>query len=70
MDGKYYDPGVYVLVGKLGVSWSLSQRADSCKKPLKEFERLLHWVVVSTHLSRVEHHVVEGTYRLDGRIPC
>ncbi len=37
MNGKYYDPGVYVLVGKLGVSWSLSQRGDSCEKTMKEF---------------------------------
>jgi hypothetical protein len=37
VDGKYYDPGVYVLVGKLGVSWSLSQRGNLCKKPTKEF---------------------------------
>jgi hypothetical protein len=37
MDGKHYDPRVYVLVGKLGVSQSSSQRGDSCKKPSKEF---------------------------------
>jgi hypothetical protein len=37
MDGKYYDPGVYVLVGKVGVSRSLSQRGDSCEKPSKKF---------------------------------
>jgi hypothetical protein len=37
MDGKYYDPRVYVLVGKLGVSQSLSQRGNSCEKTSKEF---------------------------------
>jgi hypothetical protein len=37
VDEKYYDPGVYVLVGKLGVSWSFSQWGNLFEKPSKEF---------------------------------